>query len=91
MIDFKKTIAEIISNAIDVDSKELEAYIEIPKISQNGDYAFPCFRLAQTLKKAPQAIAQEIAEKLKMDESLIEKIDVAGPYVNFYINSATLA
>ena len=61
-------------------------YIEIPKDSTNGDYAFPCFRLAKTLKKAPPVIAGEIKEKIKLDENIITKIDVIGGYLNFYIN-----
>ena len=90
MIDFKQEIAKIISNTVDIDSKELETYIEVPKINSNGDYAFPCFRLAQQLKKAPQAIAQEIAGKIQIKEEIIEKAEAAGPYINFYVNKTTL-
>ena len=62
MIDFKQIIAEEISKAISVPKEELASYIEIPKDINNGDYAFPCFRLAKTLKKAPTVIANEIKE-----------------------------
>lgn len=51
MIDFKQKIAEMIANTIEFDKQELEKYIEKPKSNTNGDYAFPCFRLAKTLKK----------------------------------------
>ena len=91
MIDFKQELAEIISKAIDIDSKQIQAYIEIPKTSTNGDYAFPCYRLAQQLKKAPQEIAQEVAQKIEIDTNIIEKMETAGPYINFYINKTTLA
>ena len=43
-----------------------------------GDYAFPCFRLAKTLRKAPQAIAEEIREKIDLDGSFIEKMEVVN-------------
>ena len=62
MVDFKQIIAKEISKAISVPKEELKSYIEIPKDLNNGDYAFPCFRLAKTLKKAPQVIANEIKD-----------------------------
>ncbi|MBR3163497.1 MAG: arginine--tRNA ligase [Clostridia bacterium] len=91
MIDFKQKIAEMIANTIEFDKQELEKYIEKPKSNTNGDYAFPCFRLAKTLKKAPQAIAEEIKENLKIDETIIEKVEVVGGFINFYVNKETLA
>lgn len=63
MIDFKEKIAEILADATNLNEKELESYIEMPKDSKNGDYAFPCFRLAKELRKAPPVIANEIKEK----------------------------
>ena len=91
MVQFKTKIAEEISNAININKEELEGYIEMPKDSKNGDYAFPCFRLAKELKKAPPMIANEIKEKIKIDEELIEKVEVAGGYLNFYIKKEKLA
>ena len=85
MIDFKQTIAKTIAEVVNIDEKELESYIEIPKDANNGDYAFPCFRLAKELKKAPPMIANDIKEKIQMDETIVEKIEVVGGYLNFYI------
>ncbi len=90
MKKFKQIIAEHISKTININEKELESYIETPKDSQNGDYAFPCFRLAKELRKAPPAIANEIKEKIETVEE-IEKIEVAGGYLNFFINKSILA
>ena len=90
MKNFKQIIAKQISKTIEIDAIELEGYIETPKDSKNGDYAFPCFRLAKELRKAPPAIANEIKEKLELVEE-IEKVEVAGGYLNFFINKATLA
>ena len=86
MIDFKQIIAEEISKAISVPKEELASYIEIPKDINNGDYAFPCFRLAKTLRKAPPVIANEIKENLKFDETIITKVEIAGGYLNFFVN-----
>ena len=85
MIDFKQIIAETIAKVVNLDKKELESYIEIPKDINNGDYAFPCFRLAKELKKAPPMIANDIKEKIQIKEQYIKKVEVVGGYLNFYI------
>ena len=91
MINFKQEIAKMIAKTIKQDEKEMETYLEEPKVSTNGDYAFPCFKLAKTLRKAPQAIAEEIKQNIIIDENLIEKVEVVGGFVNFYVNKNTLA
>ena len=90
MINFKEEIAEVLSKALEMDFKELVDLIEVPKDNANGDYAFPCFRLAKTLKKSPQIIATETKEKINLDNKNIEKVEVAGGYLNFYINKNVL-
>ena len=90
MIDFKKHIAEAIAKALEMDVKEIEISIENPKGADNGDYAFPCFRLAKTLRKAPPAIAEELKDKIIIDKKEIEKIEVVGGYINFFVNKEAL-
>ncbi len=90
MIKFKQKIAKEITKAINIEITELEAYIETPKDIKNGDYAFPCFRLAKELKKAPQQIANEIKEKIEIDKTWLEKVEVLGGYLNFYLNKELL-
>lgn len=90
MINFKNEIAQIISNNTNINCNELEGYIEIPP-EDKGDYAFPCFRLAKELKKAPQAIAEELKTKIELSKNdVIESVEVAGGYLNFYINKNIL-
>ncbi len=91
MTDFKLEIAKQIAKAINIDELELKTYIEEPKDTKNGDYAFPCFRLAKELKKAPPQIANEIKEKIEIDNKTVEKLEIAGGYLNFYINKELLA
>ena len=87
MIDFKKEIAKLISDAIEIGDSELQNYIEIPPDKNMGDYAFPCFRLAKQLKKAPQIIADEIKEKINIKENnIISKFEVQGGYLNFFVD-----
>ena len=94
MKNFKEIIAKIINKATNIDEKELETYIETPKDTKNGDYSFPCFRLAKELKKAPPVIANEIKEKLEQEikeNEDLEKIEVVGGYLNFFVNKSVLA
>ena len=91
MIQFKQYIAEAISKATEIKKEELEGYIEVPKDDNNGDFAFPCFKLAKTMKKAPQIIAEEIKLKIEIDTNIVDKIEVLGGYINFYINKVLLA
>lgn len=90
MVDFKKIIGEKIAKASELEVEEIVSYIEIPPNEEMGDYAFPCFKLAKILKKAPPVIVNELKEKIEVDEN-IEKIDIAGGYLNFYINKLILA
>ena len=90
MIDFKQEIAEQISKIVNMNKEELEKYIEKPKDLKNGDYAFPCFRLAKELKKSPTSIAEYIKNQIHIDEDIIEKVDVVGGYLNFYIQKDKL-
>ncbi len=50
-----------------------------------GDLAFPCFTLSKKFRKAPDAIAKEIAGKIK-PHGLIAKIEQKGGYLNFFAN-----
>lgn len=86
MINFKKEIAKNIADAVDIKQEEISEFLEVPKDLKNGDYAFPCFRLAKILKKSPQQIATEIQSSIKIDVSKIEKVEVISGYLNFYIN-----
>ena len=90
MTDFKNIIAEAISKAVNLGREEIYGYIEVPKDAQNGDYAFPCFKLAKSLKKAPPLIAKDISEKIEIDKNKIVEISIAGGYLNFYINKDLL-
>ena len=90
MIDFKSIIAKAIAKVVDIDEVEIKKSIEKPKGTENGDYAFPCFRLAKELHKAPPMIANDIKENIQVDGNQITKIEVAGGYLNFFINKEIL-
>ncbi len=66
---------------------EADMTLEIPPEMKLGDFAFPTFKLAKTLRKAPPIISKELSEKLLTDSKLTSRYDIvsAGPYVNFTI------
>ena len=86
MIDFKKEIAEIIAKNLEgLTEDEIKSMIEIPQDQSMGDYAFPCFRLAKTMRKAPNLIAAELAEKLQ-GETLFSEVSPVNAYVNMFVS-----
>lgn len=66
-----------------------EVPLEVPKDTGMGEFAFPCFVLSKKLKKSPADIAKDLAKENPPDG--VEKIEAAGPYLNFFLDSAVLA
>ena len=63
MLNFKEEIAKLIAQQVEgLELAEIQDMIEVPQDHKMGDYAFPCFKLAKTLRKAPPLIAKGIAE-----------------------------
>ena len=63
----KRSLAEILEDYIsELTLEELESLIEIPPPEFNYTYAFPCFKLSKFQKKAPNLIAQELKDKIKI-------------------------
>ena len=91
MLDFKNKITDILKDTIEIEDTNLLSYVEVPKDSSMGDYSFPCFRLAKELKKSPQIIANEIKEKLDIENSEIEKVEIVGGYLNFFLKKEIIA
>lgn len=89
-MDMRLTIAQALSPLCGVDCAELSEWIEVPKNTELGDYAFPCFRLARTLKKAPPVIANELKEQLVFPEG-ISRVETVGGYLNFFADKSLFA
>ena len=86
MDNIKYNIAVEIAKILEQDVTNILASIEKPKMSNMGDFAFPCFRLASVLKKAPPVIANEIKDKLDKIDG-VSKIEVVAGYINFFADS----
>lgn len=86
MVNYKERIAEIISSKIDdLSLEDAIELLEIPQDSKMGDYAFPCFRLAKVMRKAPQMIAADVTESIK-GESLFSDVQQVNAYVNMFLS-----
>ncbi|EJP6471477.1 arginine--tRNA ligase [Clostridium botulinum] len=87
-MDYKNLVAERIKENTELEIDLIEKLIEIPPKKEMGDYAFPCFQLAKTFRKAPNLIAEELKEKINKEG--FEKIVTVGPYVNFFVDKTVL-
>ncbi len=87
----KETIKAILKDRYDQDVEDV--MIEIPKDSNNGDYATNiAMRLTKVLKNNPRIIAQEICEELNKRLDIIDRVEIAGPgFINFWIKKTELA
>jgi len=90
-MDFKLEIAKLLSGQFtDLSLEEILLMIEIPPNPDMGDYAFPCFRLAKILRKAPAQIAEDAVKNIEKADFIDEIKNVTG-YINFYINKSVFA
>ncbi|CAK7065287.1 arginine--tRNA ligase [Tissierella sp. P1] len=90
MLNFREEVVKLIKSQVDaLTEEEISSLIEVPPSYDMGDYAFPVFRLAKAFRKAPPAIAEELASKFGENECF-EKIENKGPYLNFFINKGKL-
>ena len=89
-MDHKTLVAQRLAAVIpSLEADQIFALLEKPKSSEMGDIAFPAFSLAKVERKAPQAIASEIAEKI--DTAGFEKVVATGPYINFFLDKAAIS
>lgn len=95
-MDFKQSIAQEIVKALGAAFGEtgltadaIAQVIEIPPDTAMGDYAFPCFRLAKTLRKAPPMISDAL--KAEINAPFLKEVQSVKGYLNFYIDRATYA
>ena len=89
-MDTKLQLAEALAPLCGMDAAAVQEWFEVPKKADMGDLAFPCFRLAKTMRKAPPAIAAELKEQLVLPAG-IAKAEAVGGYLNFFVDTASQA
>ncbi len=91
MINYREKIADILTPHIEgLERDEILPMIEVPADSSKGDYAFPCFKLAKIMRKAPPMIAKGIAEAIEGEE-MFQKVESVNAYVNMFMSKAEFA
>ena len=81
-MNFKQEVVKLLEKA----TKRKDLDLSIPPNSEMGDYAFPCFKLG----KNPKEAAEKLKKKLKLPK-FIQKTEVVGPYLNFFLDKSILA
>ncbi len=85
-MDFRHEIIALLQKYTSLPVEEISQRLAIPPDPRLGDYAFPCFKLDNN----PHQAAQSLQQKIKVPH-YIQKIEVAGPYLNFYLNPTIIA
>ncbi len=86
MNKYKQAVIKELKSVTKLDGIELT----LPPKPEMGDYAFPCFALAQKLNKTPIVVAEELCRKIKLKDP-IKEVKVFGPFLNFFINKNVMA
>jgi len=84
----KEKIASLAEQTTYWTAEEALALISVPPDTSCGDWSLPCFTLAKKLRKAPKAIAEELAAKFPAPEGFA-KTEALNGYWNFYIDKAS--
>jgi arginyl-tRNA synthetase len=85
----KLEIVALLNAAMPEVQAKAEDLVKPPQ-ADYGDLSFPCFGAAKALKKAPPAIAAELAAAAA-PSGLIASISALGPYLNFKFDRAAFA
>ena len=86
----KDQILDLVIQVVGVDVDRTQLELDVPPSSELGDLALPCFYLAKLLRRSPNQIAQLLKDGIH-PAGIISAINVAGPYLNFTLNSGIVA
>lgn len=87
---YKEAVARCLTAPLGKSIDEVVAMLRLPPEPDMGDYAFPCFTLAQERKQAPPQIAAALAAAIAVQEP-IASVQAQGPYLNFKLDDAVLS
>ncbi|MFH1770057.1 MAG: arginine--tRNA ligase [archaeon] len=89
-MSYRNEVIKILQKETTLTPKQIDDQLEIPPDLKYGDFAFPCFVLSKDMKKNPHVISEYLAKKVKLTKN-ISRIEVAGPYLNFFINRGVIS
>lgn len=88
-LDFMSEVEGLLKAALDRCSYKVEEGVNSLglDVSPHADLASSvAFRLAPVLKKSPVVIAKEIRQAMPEDCIYIDRVELSGPYINFFMN-----
>lgn len=86
---FRKDIRDAVGSALaKMGADGADFVIEVPSAG-DADLAVPCFTLSKVLKKAPKAIAEELAAGIEK-KGMISGVSALNGYLNFNMDMAKL-
>jgi len=89
-MDLKTQAVKELHKVTGLSITEIDKLLETPPDSKLGDLAFPCFVLSKNFGKPPGQIAFELRDKIVVPKGF-KKIEIAGPYLNFFYDNTNLA
>ncbi|MBP5781346.1 MAG: arginine--tRNA ligase [Clostridia bacterium] len=93
-MDEKLIVAGLIAGADEkIDIETVLSGLATPPDRKMGDIAFPCFKLAKVMRKAPPLIADELLKKIEENTlpDVIDKVVSVGGYLNFYLDRSAIS
>jgi len=87
-MDFRSKLVDLLSKKFSLPAESIDKVLTVPPTGM-GDFAYPCFVLAKNQKKAPNIVANELANLISSD--FIEKVEAKGPYINFFLKKEALS
>ena len=84
---FDTAVIRALAPHVALNADAIADLLSAPPEPALGDIAFPCFGLAKSLRKAPAAIAAELAGKLTLEPPLAS-VTAHGGYLNFRLDRA---
>ena len=89
----KEAYARAAAEGLLPEGVEVNAGVEIPKDSSNGDYTTTfALAAAKAMKKNPRELAGILAEKMELSGSYFTSVEIAGPgFLNFRLGEKWFA
>jgi arginyl-tRNA synthetase len=89
MADMEDVIAGALSEHLPLSRSDIAGLLQTPPSPEMGDYGLPCFVLSKYLRKAPDRIAQELADAVELPAG-VREARPEGAYLNFFVDRAEL-
>lgn len=88
MNEFENQVRDKVTDALKSMGADVQFVTELPSVD-TADLAVPCFTMSKALRKAPQAIADDLAAAIQ-PSGLISSVSSCNGYLNFCMDGAAL-